>query len=229
MAYTRVNWENLPSTNTPVNATNLNKMDAGIANAVEKTGDTMTGDLNMQGNSVKFGTNGNILFKEDGYGDKFRIISDFSGAGSSNKIKIQSTIGDAGTDPTNWKDLVVIHADTGDIDLIGNDTGWQEIPLISPATTATNWNVLLCRKIGKVVYIRGIVYWNQTPSWDTQFALLSAGFRPGNEEDFACRSVDTNSATIIAIGTGGIMTYLENTDSVPGTGCFISCSFIAEN
>lgn len=31
MAYTRVNWENLPSTNTPLNATNLNKMDAGIA------------------------------------------------------------------------------------------------------------------------------------------------------------------------------------------------------
>ena len=45
MAYTRVNWENLPSTNTPLNATNLNKMDAGIANAVEKTGDTLTGEL----------------------------------------------------------------------------------------------------------------------------------------------------------------------------------------
>lgn len=30
MAYTRVNWEDLPSTNTPRNATNLNKMDAGI-------------------------------------------------------------------------------------------------------------------------------------------------------------------------------------------------------
>ena len=45
MAYTRVNWENLPSTNTPVNADNLNKMDAGIANAVEKTGDTLTGSL----------------------------------------------------------------------------------------------------------------------------------------------------------------------------------------
>ena len=37
MAYTRVNWENLPSTNTPVNADNLNKMDEGIANAVEKS------------------------------------------------------------------------------------------------------------------------------------------------------------------------------------------------
>lgn len=30
MAYTRVNWEDLPSTNTPRNATNLNKMDKGI-------------------------------------------------------------------------------------------------------------------------------------------------------------------------------------------------------
>ena len=45
MAYERVNWENLPSTKTPVNADNLNKTDAGIANAVEKTGDTMTGAL----------------------------------------------------------------------------------------------------------------------------------------------------------------------------------------
>ena len=30
MAYTRVNWEDLPSTNTPRNATNLNNMDAQI-------------------------------------------------------------------------------------------------------------------------------------------------------------------------------------------------------
>ena len=47
MAYERVNWENLPSTKTPVNADNLNKMDKGIANAVEKTGDTLTGSLNF--------------------------------------------------------------------------------------------------------------------------------------------------------------------------------------
>lgn len=228
MAYERVNWENLPSKNTPVNADNLNKMDEGIANAVEKAGDTMTGNLNLNDNSLKFSTNGNIEWKESGYGDKFRIISDFNGAGSDNKIKIQSTIGDAGTDPTNWKDLVVIHADTGDIDLIGNDTGWQEISLISPATTP-NWGVLSCRKIGKVVYIRGAVHWNQTPGWDTQFASLPAGFRPGSENDFLCRSVDAYSGTIIAINSEGTMTYLLNTDGKPGKGCFISCSFIAEN
>ena len=31
MAYERVNWENLPSTNTPINKTNLNNMENGIA------------------------------------------------------------------------------------------------------------------------------------------------------------------------------------------------------
>lgn len=47
MAYTKTNWENFPSANTPINAENLNKMEEGIANAVEKTGDTMTGSIMM--------------------------------------------------------------------------------------------------------------------------------------------------------------------------------------
>lgn len=32
MAYTKTNWENLPSTNTPINATNLNKIENELAN-----------------------------------------------------------------------------------------------------------------------------------------------------------------------------------------------------
>lgn len=40
MAYERVNWENLPSTNTPVNADNLNKMDKGIARTNTQTIDS---------------------------------------------------------------------------------------------------------------------------------------------------------------------------------------------
>ncbi len=68
MSYTRVNWENLPSTNTPVNATNLNKMVAGIANAVEKTGDTMTGALSFNNTNsyeaiIKDRTINNINYK----------------------------------------------------------------------------------------------------------------------------------------------------------------------
>ena len=149
MAYTRVNWENLPSTNTPVNATNLNKMDAGIANAVEKTGDTMTGDLDMQNNSVKFGTTGNILWKEDGYGDKFRIIPDFGNVGANNKLIIQSTNGDAGTDPQNWKDLVTIHADSGQVDLI-HPTVWTDATVTSKLKST---GAIRYTKIGNVVIV----------------------------------------------------------------------------
>jgi len=88
------------------------------SDVVNKSGDVMTGELNMQGNSIRFGSGGNIFFKEDGYGDKFRILPNFSGSGSSNKLVIQSTVGGAGEDLQNWKDLVYIHADTGEINLI---------------------------------------------------------------------------------------------------------------
>ena len=62
MAYERVNWENLPSTKTPVNPDNLNKMDEGIANAVEKS-DLLNlvypvGSIYMSVNS----TNPSVLF-----------------------------------------------------------------------------------------------------------------------------------------------------------------------
>lgn len=95
-------------------------MKANYEEKVDKTGDTMTGDLNMQNNSVKFGTTGNVLWKEDGFGDKFRIIPDFGNVGAYNKLIIQSTTGEAGTDPQNWKDLVYIHADSGELELAGD-------------------------------------------------------------------------------------------------------------
>ena len=41
MAYTRVNWENLPSTDTPINAANLNIMDAGIKDLDTEMGNCM--------------------------------------------------------------------------------------------------------------------------------------------------------------------------------------------
>ena len=99
------------SIDTSINDLNNNK--------VNKSGDEMTGQLNMQSNPLGFGTTGNIFWKEDGFGDKFRVLPYFSGSGSDNKLVIQSTNGDAGTDPQNWKDLVYIHADTGLIELAG--------------------------------------------------------------------------------------------------------------
>lgn len=99
------------SIDTSINDLNNNK--------VNKSGDEMTGQLNMQSNSLRFGTTGNIFWKEDGYGDKFRVIPNFGNSGENNKLIIQSTTGGAGEDPQNWKDLAYIHADTGLIELAG--------------------------------------------------------------------------------------------------------------
>ena len=74
MAYKRVNWENLPSTNTPVNADNLNKMDEGIANADTKinakqdkltagTGIEITGKNIINNLNANYSTNEQVVGK----------------------------------------------------------------------------------------------------------------------------------------------------------------------
>lgn len=57
----------------------------------------------------------NIEWKENGYGDKFRIIPDFNGTDDSNKLKIQGTVGGAGTDPTTWTDLMTVSGKSGNV------------------------------------------------------------------------------------------------------------------
>lgn len=60
MAYTRVNWENLPSTNTPVNATNLNKMDKGIKDLYPTTWTNAT-LLNNVAGLIRYFKIGNVV------------------------------------------------------------------------------------------------------------------------------------------------------------------------
>ena len=86
-----------------------------------KEGGTMSGDINMQSNAIKFGASGTIEFKENGYGDKFRFRPYFAGADDNNILKIQGAVGEAGTDP-EYTDLGYITAKNGHVNLIGNVT-----------------------------------------------------------------------------------------------------------
>ena len=54
MAYEKINWENVPSTNTPINAENLDHMDNGIANAHELIGKIVETGSNEDGQWIKF-------------------------------------------------------------------------------------------------------------------------------------------------------------------------------
>lgn len=85
MAYTRVNWENLPSTNTPVNATNLNKMDAGIKDL----------DTNLNPSSwTRASINNNVMSQGGFYYAKFGklVVIDIEDAIASSDISTNRTV-----------------------------------------------------------------------------------------------------------------------------------------
>lgn len=70
-------------------------------NKVDKTGDTMSGDISWNGET---GYTSGLYWKEYGYGDKFKIAPSFSGSNDDNFLGFQAAVGGAGTDP----DLAVI-------------------------------------------------------------------------------------------------------------------------
>lgn len=86
---------------------------------VTKTGDTMSGDLSLPNSKIKFSNNGGVEWKENGYGDGFRIIPDFNGTDDSNKLKIQGSTGKAG-DNLNFNDIASISAKNGNVNFKGS-------------------------------------------------------------------------------------------------------------
>ena len=233
MSYSKTTWQNGV---TPINQTNLNKIENELEsldnNKLNKSGDTITGTLIMDNQPIKFNQNGNIFWKEDNYGDKFRIIPNFTGTGSDNKLLIQSTTGGEGTDPDNWTDLAVIHADTGKIDL-ASDTGWLNLPMVSPATSGNpsfSGFDAQYRKINNIVYLRGLIVFNQTGSWGLYVAQLPEGFRPAHESTQVGRSYNTYHHSNFSILPNGSIIFLENTSggADQSTGMFIDCSFVAD-
>ena len=54
MVYEKINWENAPSTNTPINAENLDHMDNGIAEAYNLIGQIIETGSNEDGGWIKF-------------------------------------------------------------------------------------------------------------------------------------------------------------------------------
>lgn len=81
---------------------------------------TRGGILQASGDMHFMGSSDSINWKEVGYGDKFRIIPSFGGADDSNLLKVQGTVGGAGEDPTDWKDLFTISAKSGKVKVAGN-------------------------------------------------------------------------------------------------------------
>lgn len=94
---------------------------------VDATDDTLflgfdnTQRINCFRGKVTVENDGGIYWKENGYGDKFKIVPDFSGADDNNLLKIQGAVGGAGEDPT-LQNLVAISAKSGNANIKGTIT-----------------------------------------------------------------------------------------------------------
>lgn len=115
-----------------INETLLNEIENELSTKMAKAGGTISGTVNMADNKITFSDNGNIEFKENGYGNKFRIIPDFSGEGDENKLLIQGITGGEGEDSNDWVTLAHITAQNGNIFINGTLTG--------TITNAIKWN-----------------------------------------------------------------------------------------
>lgn len=83
-------------------------------NYLPLSGGNMTGNINFLN-----GNNMGIYWKENGYGDKFKICPAFSGSNDDNLLKIQGAVGDTGTDPSLY-DLVTISGKSGNVKIKGS-------------------------------------------------------------------------------------------------------------
>lgn len=77
-------------------------------------------DVNCLGQIFMSDFNG-ILWKEPGFGDKFRIIPYFNGANDSNKLLVQASVGGSGEDPELY-DVMSISGKSGNVQIKGDLT-----------------------------------------------------------------------------------------------------------
>lgn len=74
---------------------------------LNSSGDTMTGTLEMGNEQIHFSDTGSLEWKQNNYGNKFRLRPNFT----TGSLIFSCTTGDTGTDPVNFTDILTIKND----------------------------------------------------------------------------------------------------------------------
>lgn len=198
-----VNFSDLPSTTTPINATNLNKIQSDLLSEVF-TGNTRLTDIEdaeTPGVYQFVGTTANVPAKIPSYGNIITIDAGPSTSGERYKIQLaistQQNIyypytcakRSKATSTSTWTNW----------DYFGEyDSGWVSPGLGSNFELYSSAYQLRVRKIGDVVYIQGAVKpkiniaTNATTA-DKTIITLTSQYRPAENMVFICKGSDKNT------------------------------------
>lgn len=93
-----------------------------------------------------------------------------------------------------------------------NDTGWQTLNLNSGWSNPYGNDVAKYRKIGNVVYLRGLI--NGTSAAGNVIATLPEGYRPnGRYQRIICCKDQSNTVPIEITNEGALTDYTKNTST----------------
>ena len=240
----KITFQNLPSTTTPINATNLNaiqtnaetainSIDIELSKTIDMFNDTSGNDWQeMMRNKLQYCISNYNTTKENavafingGWSGHFYGNGLFSKIGNHYQLIWMSNslsaycLYDAGN---NTYDYGIYQAE--------DDTGWQEFTLTSDFSQ-TSWNKLRYRKKNGIVYIIGTIDVLAPTTWTKLITTLPQGYRPIEELNVACRT-SWDPFMKIAITANGEIETLNLNDGgqlTANTNIFINCSFIADN
>lgn len=83
MAYTPTKWENSPSTNTPLNADNLNKLEQGVKSAHDSLNSVSTGKLDKSAVVQTTGSSATNVMSQDASTKSFQTKGNYAAKGES--------------------------------------------------------------------------------------------------------------------------------------------------
>lgn len=161
----KINFQNLPSTTTPINATNLNAIQSNIEDVFNGTVPATALQISNSAANQK----STLICKRTDLGNQIEFGI---GAGGTNRGIFDEAL-------QKW----LFHTDGTDVYVDGKkvsdymyDSGWQNIT----PTTGT-WSYCQIRRIGKVVHFRAYASSLGVPSG--AFITIPAGYRPSQNEN----------------------------------------------
>lgn len=210
-----IQFEDLPSTNTPLNANNLNN-NFGELDIRTKVNSTTELDLNniTDTGTYYLGGNSSAINHPDAGMAGWLIVLNYNNGGRVKQIWTRFTSGrgvvqtwmrvgnDVNTQTPSWYPWYRVLAE---------DTGWVNITQsnLAQGTVGTGYYVPAYRRVGNIVYLKGQI--NGVTSRATEIFTLPSGYYNSDNRHSFCTTNDNTETNFVRITNTGIVVLQRST------------------